>query len=101
MGSSLLMQAQLNCAPAWANHTAGRSTQNGGSRTTTLDISAGDLHVLCILRRFTSVRVDVGMRRDNHVAKSLKVSTVGAAARVCGSRGNTLSWLAASPAGDC
>jgi hypothetical protein len=35
------MPAKENCASAWANHTAGRSAQNGGSRTATLDISAG------------------------------------------------------------
>jgi hypothetical protein len=39
---SLLMPAKKNCASAWANHTAGRSPQNGGSRTATLDASAGD-----------------------------------------------------------
>jgi hypothetical protein len=35
------MPARENCASAWANHTAGRSAQNGGSRMATLDISAG------------------------------------------------------------
>jgi hypothetical protein len=35
------MLAKVNCASAWANHTAGRSARNGGSRTATLDISAG------------------------------------------------------------
>jgi hypothetical protein len=38
---SLLMPAKKNCASAWANHTAGRSAQNGGSRMATLDTSAG------------------------------------------------------------
>jgi hypothetical protein len=33
--------ARENCSSAWANHRAGRSAQNGGSRTATLDISAG------------------------------------------------------------
>jgi hypothetical protein len=35
------MPAKVNCASAWANHTADGSTQNGESRTATLDISAG------------------------------------------------------------
>jgi hypothetical protein len=39
--AELLMPAKVNCASAWANHTAGRSAQNSGSRTATLDISAG------------------------------------------------------------
>jgi hypothetical protein len=33
------MPAKENCASAWANHTARRSGQNGGSRTATLDTS--------------------------------------------------------------
>jgi hypothetical protein len=39
-----------NCALAWAYHKASRSIQNGGSRTATLYISAGDLPVLSKFR---------------------------------------------------
>jgi hypothetical protein len=35
------MPAKKNCASAWENHTAGRSAQNGGSPTDTLDTSVG------------------------------------------------------------
>jgi hypothetical protein len=46
----LLMPAKTNCASAWANQTAGHSAQNGGSRTDTLDTSAGaELSVVCIV----------------------------------------------------
>jgi hypothetical protein len=38
---SFLTPAKKNCTSAWANHMAGRSAQNGGSRTATLDTSAG------------------------------------------------------------
>jgi hypothetical protein len=49
---SLLMPDKVNCASAWANHKAGRSAQNGGSRTATLDVSAGgELSAISILRR--------------------------------------------------
>jgi hypothetical protein len=49
---SLLIPAKVNCASAWANHTAGRSAQNDGSRTATLDTSAGcELSVVSMLRR--------------------------------------------------
>jgi hypothetical protein len=49
---SLLMPAKENCASAWANHTAGRSAQNGESRTATLDTSAGgELSAASTLRR--------------------------------------------------
>jgi hypothetical protein len=34
-------ETKKNCASAWANQTAGRSAQNGGSCTATLDTSAG------------------------------------------------------------
>jgi hypothetical protein len=46
------MPARDNCASAWANHTAGCSVQNGGSRMSTLDISAGWVPLIAsILRR--------------------------------------------------
>jgi hypothetical protein len=49
---SLLMPAKENCASAWVNHTAGRSAQNSGSRTATLDTSAGgELSAASMLRR--------------------------------------------------
>jgi hypothetical protein len=49
---SLLTPAKKYCASAWANHTAGRSVQNGGSRTATLDTSAGgELSASSMLRR--------------------------------------------------
>jgi hypothetical protein len=48
----LLMPAKKNCASVWANHTDGRSAQNGGSRTATLDTSAGsELCAASVLRR--------------------------------------------------
>jgi hypothetical protein len=49
---SLLTPAKKNCASAWANHMAGRSAQNSGSRTVTLDTSAGgELSATSMLRR--------------------------------------------------
>jgi hypothetical protein len=47
----VLIPAKLNWASTWANHTADRSAQNGGSRTATVDTSADELHVPSILRR--------------------------------------------------
>jgi hypothetical protein len=38
---SALMPAKVNCESAWANHSAGRSAQNGGSRTATRNTSVG------------------------------------------------------------
>jgi hypothetical protein len=35
------MPAKVNYESAWVNHTAGRSAQNGGSRTATRDTYAG------------------------------------------------------------
>jgi hypothetical protein len=35
------MLAKKNCFTGWANHMAGRSAQNGGSRMATLDASTG------------------------------------------------------------
>jgi hypothetical protein len=47
-----LRLAKKNCAPAWANHTAGRSAQNGGSHTATLYTSvAGEMSAVSMLRR--------------------------------------------------
>jgi hypothetical protein len=49
---SMLMPAEVNCVSAWANHKAGCSAQNGGSRTETRDISAGgELSAISILHR--------------------------------------------------
>lgn len=49
---SLLMSAKVNCASAWTNHTTGRSAQNGGNRTPTLDVFAGgELSAVSMLRR--------------------------------------------------
>jgi hypothetical protein len=38
---SSLMPAKANCESSWANRSAGRSAQNGGSRTATRDTSVG------------------------------------------------------------
>jgi hypothetical protein len=49
---SLLTPAKKNCVSVWANHTAGRSAQNGRSRTATLDTFAGgELSATSMLRR--------------------------------------------------
>jgi hypothetical protein len=46
------MPAKKDYTLAWANHTAGRSAQNGVSRTATLDTSAGsELSAASMLRR--------------------------------------------------
>jgi hypothetical protein len=60
------MPAKENCASAWANHTAGRSAQNGVSRKVTLVISAGgELFAVFMLRRGSPMwYVDA---RDTHV----------------------------------
>jgi hypothetical protein len=64
---SLLMAAKLNCASAWANHTTGRSAQNGTNRTATLDTFADcELFATSLLRRRQQVG-NVDTRRDNHV----------------------------------
>jgi hypothetical protein len=70
------MPAKANCASAWANQTAGRSAQNGGSRTATVDTSVGaELSVVCIvlcrghqcgILSITDVALVDGWR-DNHV----------------------------------
>jgi hypothetical protein len=63
---SLLMPAKKNCASAWANHTAGRSAQNDGSRMATLDTSDGG--ELSAASRLSGSQVwDVDARRDDHV----------------------------------
>jgi hypothetical protein len=38
----LLIPGKVNFASAWENHTTDHEAQNGGSRTATLDNSAGD-----------------------------------------------------------
>jgi hypothetical protein len=66
---SLVMPAKVNCASARANHTAGRSAQNGGRGTATLDIFADDEQSAeSILRRGHQCAMsNVVARRDNHV----------------------------------
>jgi hypothetical protein len=67
------MLARENCASALGNHKAGRSAQNGGSRTATLDISTGWVpsaasilrrrHQCGVVHKHGNVRVDIERSR--------------------------------------
>jgi hypothetical protein len=93
---SLLTPAKKNCASASANHTAGRSAQNGGSRTAPLDTYAGsELSATSMLRRGHQCGMSVFV--DNHYNKysQLESQTI----REVGRSSRSVNWLAAEFAG--
>jgi hypothetical protein len=93
---SLLTLAKKNCASARANHTAGRSAHNGGSRTATLDTSTGcEPSATSMLRRGHQCGMSVFV--DNHYNKysQLESQTI----RKAGRSSHSVSWLAAEIAG--
>jgi hypothetical protein len=91
---SLLTPAKENCASAWANHKAGRSAQNGGSRTATLDTSAGgELSATSMVRRGHQCGMSLLVFVDNHYNKysQLESQTIREARR----SSRSVGWLAA------
>jgi hypothetical protein len=95
---SLLTPAKKNCSSAWANHTAGRSAQNGGSRTATFDTSAGgELSAASMLRRGHQCGMSVftATTKYNFVTGRRKLFQAGCACWIPGGAFCVaVSWLA-------
>jgi hypothetical protein len=73
---SLLMPPKVNCASAWANQTAGCSAQNGGSRTATLDTSAGgELPAASMIFRGNQCRMSILVETTTNTTTTVRLLT--------------------------